>query len=82
MEVRSEDLYHLLEELNSKGALQKTIADHEDLFKIGALDSMAVVQFILAIEKRYKIKIGKKDISFNSFSNLANIKSLIESKFP
>lgn len=80
MDIKSEDLHQILEEVNSKGVLKKEISDEDDLFKIGVLDSMAVVQFILAIEKKYSIKITKKDISFNTFSSLKKIKSLISSK--
>lgn len=78
--VKIEDLHQLLAEVNAKGTLKSNIAEEEDLFKLGALDSMAVVQFILAIEKKYSIKIGKKDISFNTFSNLKNVRTLISSK--
>lgn len=80
MSVKSEDLFKILAEVNSKGAIKSTISDDDDLFKLGALDSMAVVQFILAIEKKYSIKISKKDINFNSFTTINNIKSLISSK--
>ncbi len=80
MNVRPEDLHQILSEINTKGSLKKDISDEEDLFKLGALDSMSVVQFILALEKKYSIKISKKDISFNTFSNLKNIKSLLASK--
>lgn len=78
--VKIEDLHQLLAEVNAKGALRPNISEDEDLFKLGALDSMAVVQFILAIEKKYSIKIAKKDISFNTFSNLKNVRALISSK--
>lgn len=80
MNVELSDLKQLIHEINSNKDLLKTLNEEDDLFKVGALDSMSVVQFILSIEKKYSIKISKKDISFNSFSSLKNIKTLILSK--
>lgn len=82
MSIEQDDIQKILAEVNAKGARNKPLNEDEDLFKAGVLDSMAVVQFILALEKKYSIKIGKKDINLNNFSNIKNIKELIVSKMP
>lgn len=74
------DLLSILSDINKDGVNGKTINPTDDLFKLGVLDSLTIVQLIVALEKKFKIKISSKDISFDSFSNLNNMEKLIQNK--
>jgi acyl carrier protein len=51
-----------------------------NLFKSGYFDSLNVVQFIVAIEKKFKIKISKNEIKYSSFETLSGVEDLIKEK--
>jgi acyl carrier protein len=48
-------------------------SDETDLFETGALDSMTLIQFVLALEERFGIELPVDQIEADSFSTVARI---------
>ena len=80
MKATNEDLIQILSEVNRNAMSGVALSEDEDLFKKGILDSLTIVQLIVAIEKKYSIKISGRDINYQSFTTLKSIEDLINSK--
>lgn len=80
MKVTKENLIQILSEVNRNAMSGVVLNEDEDLFKKGVLDSLTVVQLIVALEKKFTIKISGKDINYQSFTTLKSIEDLINSK--
>ena len=52
--------------------------DGEDLFKSGALDSFALVDFVTLLEEHCAIKVPDSDISPTNFQTISAIESYVE----
>ncbi|HWR53687.1 MAG TPA: acyl carrier protein [Bryobacteraceae bacterium] len=48
-----------------------------DLFETGLLDSMTLVQLIMALEDRYRIKLPMQELGIESFRSLGAIADLL-----
>ena len=53
-----------------------------NLFEAGVLDSMTLVQFILNLEEKFKIRLPMEDIEVESFRSLINIAELVTKSAP
>ena len=80
MKATNESLIQILSEVNRASSHGIELGMDEDLFKKGILDSLTIVQLIVAIEKKYSIKISGRDINYQSFTTLRSIEDLINSK--
>lgn len=80
LKATNESLIQILSEVNRSAMSGATLSEDEDLFKKGILDSLTIVQLIVAIEKKYLIKISSRDINYQSFTTLRSIEDLINSK--
>ena len=69
----------ILKKMNSFSAVEQ-LKDEENLFSIGALDSLVLIQFVLMIEEEFKIRIDNADISYDHFSNFAKIYEMLSLK--
>ena len=67
----------LSENARSNGAAQPQ--DGDDLFKIGALDSFALVDFVTVLEEECGIKVPDSDVNPANFQTLAAIKTYVDS---
>ena len=54
---------------------EEIIKEKKNLSKIAAYDSLAMVTFLVACEKKYKIKFSSSDM--NSFSSISNVTKLV-----
>jgi len=52
---------------------KKAFEDHDDLFKLGFVDSLFAFQMVLFLEKTFKIKIKNKEITQDHFRSVDNI---------
>ena len=52
--------------------------DNTDLFKNGYVNSLFALEIVTFIEKTFKIKLGKNDISKENFSSISKITSLVK----
>ncbi len=56
------------------------VADDEDLFASGLVNSLFAMQLVLFIEKEFSIKVENEDLDYNNFRTLNAIVSFIERK--
>lgn len=52
---------------------------HDDLFKLGALDSFALVDLITMLEEHYEIRIPDTDINQENFRTIKMTEDYIDS---
>lgn len=76
-------LRQIMSDLNLVHDLQQ-ISFEANLFSLGALDSLILVQFVLAIEDEFKISIPNTDINYENFKSFKTqseyLSPLIEGK--
>ena len=75
-----EEILTVLSSVSHIDTARLSLNSDTNLFKAGYFDSLTVVQFIVAIEKKFKIKISKNEIKYTSFETLAGIEDLIKEK--
>lgn len=56
-----------------------TITDNDNLFGLG-LDSLNIINLIIAIENKYNIKFADEDLKLKNWESINNIKEMIEKK--
>ena len=52
----------------------------DDLFKIGALDSFALVDFVTIIEEYCEIKIADAEVVSENFRTISQVERFVESR--
>lgn len=80
MKYAVSDLKNILKDLNTFYNVD-SVGDDVDLFAKGLLDSLILIQFVMAIENHYKIQIQNQDINYESFKTFAKIKSVLDSNY-
>ncbi|OFZ23213.1 MAG: hypothetical protein A2X94_02950 [Bdellovibrionales bacterium GWB1_55_8] len=74
---------------NVRVALKRLKVRHEieqiepetNLFNTGALDSLALIQFVLSLEEEFSITLDYNDIQFDHFKSFSDIQRLLKSKY-
>jgi methoxymalonate biosynthesis acyl carrier protein len=56
------------------------VADDEDLFASGLVNSLFAMQLVLFIEKEFSIKVENEDLDYDNFRTLNAIVGFIERK--
>lgn len=69
----------ILGEINST-SVQHAIKPDDNLFEMGILDSLTMVQFIVAVENRFKIKIANRDINYETFTTIGEIEKFLSTR--
>ncbi len=75
-----DELQKLIKGLNTFHS-PEIINSNSDLFALGILDSLLLIQFVMAIENNFQIEIGNDDINYSNFKDLETLANLIESKY-
>ncbi len=73
-------LRDILSRLNTYFKAQDIKSD-DNLFNIGALDSLMLIQFVVSIEDEFRIRILNEDINYDNFSTLAILEGHLRSKY-
>jgi methoxymalonate biosynthesis acyl carrier protein len=75
------DLTHQIHSLIDEGLfpLHQSVTEDSDLFAEG-LDSLALMQLIVFLEKEFSINISPEDLDRKNFSTLANIANMVRNK--
>jgi methoxymalonate biosynthesis acyl carrier protein len=60
----------------------RTIADEDQIFAAGFVNSMFAMQLVLFLEKNFKIAIGNEDLELKNFQSINAMAELIERKTP
>jgi acyl carrier protein len=74
------ELKKILQSLNTFYNVD-SIGDTDDLFSQGLLDSLILIQFVMAIESNFKIQIRNQDINYDNFKTFSMIKSVLNSHY-
>jgi acyl carrier protein len=74
------DLKEILKNLNTSFEVNK-LNDNFDLFTYGALDSLLMIQFVVAIETHYNIRLDNEDITYEKFRTFSDLSALLSSKY-
>ena len=69
----------VIKEILEKLAL-RPVHDSEQLISSGLIDSMGVISLVLALEKKFEIKIQADEIDLVNFDSLIAIESFIRIK--
>jgi D-alanine--poly(phosphoribitol) ligase subunit 2 len=62
------------------GAADGAVAEEENLFESGLIDSFGFVQLVAFLEKEFDIKITDDEVMSDALSSFAKIRSFVESK--
>lgn len=73
----------LIDWLNDEGVLELDwdFPEDGDLFQAG-LDSMAVMQLVVAVEDRFEIELGPKDLTREHLATPTTLAALIAARLP
>jgi methoxymalonate biosynthesis acyl carrier protein len=58
-----------------------TVADDEDLFKGGYLNSLFAVQIVVWLEKRFGIAVRGSDLTLDNFRSIKDIAAFVDDYF-
>lgn len=75
-----DNLRSILKELNTSFEVDK-LDENFDLFAYGALDSLIMIQYVVAIENHFHIHIENEDITYERFRNFGELKKVLISKY-
>lgn len=56
------------------------LADDEDIFALGFVNSLFAMQLVMFLEKEFAIRIENKDLDLNNFRTINSITELVLSK--
>ena len=74
------ELKEILKNLNTSFEVNK-LNDNFDLFTYGALDSLIMIQFVVAIETHYNIRLDNEDITYEKFRTFSTLADLLNRKY-
>lgn len=74
------ELKEILKNLNTSFEVNK-LNDNFDLFTYGALDSLIMIQFVVAIETHYNIRLDNEDITYEKFRTFSALADLLSHKY-
>ncbi len=72
-----EEYKEKIREFLKKNKKIETLADDDDLFKRGFVNSIFALQLVNFLEKTFKIKFNNKDITENNFRSINKITETI-----
>lgn len=58
----------------------KDIADDDDIFALGLVNSMFAMEFVLFIEKTFNISIANEDLDLDNFRTINAVSAFIQRK--
>ena len=58
----------------------RTLADTDDIFMLGYVNSLFAMQLVAFIEKEFDLAIGPEDLQFDSFRTVTAMSALVGSK--
>lgn len=69
-----------IKEFLSKFTGDYDLQPDDDIFSLGFVNSMSVMQLVLFIEQQFQISIDNEDLDFDNFSTINAISKLVERK--
>lgn len=62
---------------SATGAKVEELSSNQNLFEAGVLDSLSMIQFIIALEGQFGVAFDYKDVQMDHFKTLENIRSMV-----
>ena len=62
--------------------ISRTIADDDQIFAAGFVNSLFAMQLVLFLEKNFKIAIGNEDLELKNFESINAMAELVGRKAP
>ena len=59
---------------------RENLSDNDNLFEVGALDSMGVVSLMTHIEEKYQVAIAPEEVTEVNFGSLKSVAKLVAEK--
>jgi acyl carrier protein len=56
------------------------LAEDEDMFAVGMVNSLFAMQLVLFVEKEFQITVENEDLDFENFRSINSISSLVDRK--
>ena len=72
----SEQIKGLIIDVNSNA--NGLINNDDNLFEMGVLDSLTMVQFIVSLENKFKFKIANREINYETFTTVNEIEKFLK----
>jgi methoxymalonate biosynthesis acyl carrier protein len=60
----------------------RTLADSDDMFALGYVNSLFALQLVRMIEKEFGLRLGSEDMDFDNFRTVNGIITMVSSKVP
>lgn len=73
-----ENIKNKINDFISKNNGKKSFENHDDLFKLGFVDSLFALQLVIFLEKEFKIRIKNKEINEDNFRSVDKICETVE----
>ncbi len=70
------DIRSLLGSLNTSSHINE-LKPSDNLFERGVLDSLMLIQFVIAIENAFQMRIPNQEINYENFSSIEAVESLL-----
>ena len=64
----------------AKHVPEEGLAQDQDIFEDGFVNSLFAVQLVLFVEKEFQIKLGRDDLKRENFKNAPSLAQLVQSK--
>ncbi len=59
-------------------ALDKPLADHDQLVESGIVDSLAIMSLLIFLEEKFSIQIPSEDLNPENFATVSTLTALVE----
>lgn len=73
-------LRNTLKSLNTSFEVDQ-LSDSQDLFAYGALDSLIMIQYVVAIESHFQIRLQNEDIIYENFRTFSDLEKTLKTKY-
>lgn len=65
-----------------KDRITSPIADGDDIFSLGLVDSLFAMQLVLFVEQEFEIHVENEDLDINNFCSVDAINKFVSAKQP
>jgi len=59
---------------------KQEVADHDDIFELGFVNSLFAMQLVMFLEKEFQIVVDTADLDFDNFRTIAAMEDFVNKK--
>ena len=75
-----DQLISLLSQVSLRPDVQ-VLSDQDNLFHLGVIDSIAIIQLVTLMESQFGLAFDFKDLDTNNFRDLESMQEMLRSKY-